>query len=145
MSWGAFLTQILSAALGSLGFSLLFGNRLWSRSLSASAVGALGWAVYLCLTGAGHSWFLACLAASVVVGLLAEGQAKLFKAPSTVFLIVGLIPLVPGGSLYYTLSNALLQNWEQSRFYLNQTLQFTLGLAGGVALVAGISLMLRRR
>lgn len=145
MSTVAFVCQILSAFLGSLGFSLLFGNRLWSRSLSASAVGALGWAVYLWTMAAGQGWFLSSLAASLAVGLLAEGQAKLFKAPSTVFLIVGLIPLVPGGSLYYTLSNALLQHWEQSRFYLNQTLQFTLGLAGGVALVAALSLMLRKR
>ena len=43
------------------------------------------------------------LAATVVVSVLSELMARVMKAPATIFLIVGIIPLVPGGGIYYTM------------------------------------------
>ena len=38
-----------------------------------------------------------------MVSALAELLARLLKAPATIFLVIGIIPLVPGGGLYYTM------------------------------------------
>ena len=59
-------------------------------------------------------------------------MARVLKTPTTTFIITGLIPLIPGGSLYYTMTNAFSGNLQT---FIEKGL-YTLGLAG--ALAAGI-------
>ena len=47
--------------------------------------------------------FLPNLLASVFVGIYAEIMARVNRAPATIFLTTGAVPLIPGGSLYYTM------------------------------------------
>ena len=92
----------LYAALASTGFALVFELRRWQHIVAASFAGAMSWLVYLMaddFVGPIGCNFLA----TVAVALLAEIFARMFKAPATVFLITGIIPLVPGGGLYYTM------------------------------------------
>ena len=48
--------------------------------------------------------FLSALVASMGVCLWSEGMARVRKAPANIFMIPGIIPLLPGGALYYTMS-----------------------------------------
>ena len=41
--------------------------------------------------------------ASIVVGILGELFARHFKKPATVYIIPGIVPLVPGAGMYYTM------------------------------------------
>ena len=65
-------------------------------------------------------------------------MARVFKAPVTGFLILSILPLVPGNGIYYTMEHAL--NGDTELFL--DTLMHTLGLAGalavGVLLVASV-------
>ena len=91
----------LYGAMACLSFCFVFELHNIRHILSASAVGGLGWLVYLLLEH--HSSALRFLLATIVVALLAELLARFYKAPATLFLIIGIIPLVPGGGMYYTM------------------------------------------
>ena len=47
-----------------------------------------------------------------------------------------MIPLVPGGSLYYTMSNLIARNAEQAAVYGANTLRVALGIAAGMILAS---------
>lgn len=97
--------QILSAAVGSLAFGMLFN--LWGKKLLSVALGgALGWALFLLFSCFGMREAIAYFLVALLVSLYAEAMARLQKAPATVFVAPSLIPLVPGSSLYYTMAYA---------------------------------------
>lgn len=83
-------------------FCVLFELRRWQYILSASFTGAVSWLVFALLEGSMDDvgrYFVA----TIAVAVLSEVFARVFKAPATLFLIVGIIPLVPGGGIYYTM------------------------------------------
>lgn len=103
------LLQVLMGSLGSLGYAVLFNVRR-SALLFSVLGGALGWAVYL-LTGGVYPDDLAnYLYAAMAVTLYAEVLARVKKTPVTVFLVTSIIPLIPGGSLYYTMASCLRED-----------------------------------
>ena len=71
------------------------------RQTAASFTGAMGWLVYLLPDNWGN--VARFLTATVVVAVLSEIFARILKTPATIFLIIGIIPMVPGGGIYYTL------------------------------------------
>lgn len=129
------LLQILYASLGSYGFALLFNQKPFSRALPSAFGGALSWGIYLLCSHFGTDVFFAGLAGGFVSCLFAEIMARLLKAPTTVFVTAAVIPLIPGGSLYYTMSSAIERNAESFRYYGSATLYTALGIAVGIALV----------
>ena len=66
---------------------------------------------------------------SLLVSLYAEIMARIIKTPTTTFIITSLIPLIPGGSLYYTMTTAF--SGEISTF-IDKGI-YTLSLAGALA------------
>ena len=52
------------------------------------------------------------------------------KTPTTTFLVPSLIPLIPGGALYYTMNYALNEQWPA---FADKAV-YTLGLAAALAL-----------
>ncbi|MBQ7733629.1 MAG: threonine/serine exporter family protein [Synergistaceae bacterium] len=131
------ILQLLTAFTGSLGFALLFGIRT-RHLLYASFGGFVSWSVYLAVHGLSSNEFLACLAASIVAMIYSEIMARVRKCPATVFIIIAIIPLVPGGSLYYAMSNAVMGNTQMAEFYAHQTLIWVLAIAGGISFVTAI-------
>ena len=125
------LLQILMGYLGSLGFNILFhirGRKLFWASLG----GLISWSVFLALEPlfAGEAIRYFCAAAAVTI--YGEILARVEKTPTTTFLVPSVIPLIPGGSLYYTMNYALNKQWAaftQQGFY---TLQLAFSLAVGI-------------
>ncbi|MDD7675998.1 MAG: threonine/serine exporter family protein [Eubacteriales bacterium] len=126
-----FAVGVLYALVATFGFALVFQVDL--RHLPWAALGgAVEWATYLV---AFHFWndvFLATLIASAVATFYSETCASLRRTPATVFLLPSLIPLVPGGSLYYTMSYLISSDYSQAYNYGMSTVYVVLGIAGGV-------------
>ena len=89
------------AFLACAAFCVVFELRRWRYILPACFTGAVSWLVYLALPSGGVA--VRCFFATMVVETLAQIFARMFKAPATIFLIIGIIPMVPGGGIYYTL------------------------------------------
>jgi len=122
-----YLIQIITAYIGSLGFALLF-NIKKERILYAS-IGGISFYYW-------NDIFISNMIASILGTAYSELLARIHKAPTTVFLLPSIVPLVPGGSLYYSMSYALAGNKIKFDFYALNTLKTSLGIAVGIIVVS---------
>ena len=122
-----------SAFFGTVGFALMFKtafSRLWIAGLGGLAV----YAVYELSVYFGAPVFAAAIAAAFVIYLLAEICARLFKAPAILFFLCFSIPIVPGGSLYYSMYNLISYDAAAFAFHIQKTGQILLGMVLGICL-----------
>ena len=96
----------------------------------AGGIGAAGWLFYLLVEAAAGSVIAAAFLSSLLVALSSHIAARIFKAPVTVFLVAGILPSVPGASIYRSVSYVISNNTELSSHYLVETLQ----IAGAIAM-----------
>ena len=134
------LIQIFTGFLGSLGFSILFHIR-GKHLLVASLGGLMSWTVFLLLAPLFPSESVRYFFASAAVTVYAEAFARIIKTPTTTFLVPSLIPLIPGGSLYYTMNYALNEQWAAFVNKAVYTLELALALALGIIAVTTLNRM----
>ena len=93
--------HVIAAALGTAAFALLFDvpDRFY---FLCALIGGAGFWLYEWLRSLGLSSTEATFFATVVVMLLSRFSAVWRRCPVTVFLIAGIIPLVPGAGIYWT-------------------------------------------
>lgn len=124
--------KIVSGIVATFGFALLFKlkPRHWAY---ASLDGALACVFYFIFTALfPDNAFIPNLVASFACAFGAEIFARICKAPSTVFLLPGCIVLVPGGSLYYSMSNLLNSNYYEAAQQLLITAEVGAAIGGGI-------------
>lgn len=98
---------------------------------TAGFVGACGWMVYaLFYHGFELHTIYASFFGSLVLGLLSHVMARYKKEPVIIFMVPGIIPLVPGGLAYDATKNLILLNFSKA---INTMLEVTL-IAGAIAL-----------
>lgn len=137
------LIQIITALLGSFGFALMFNLGMRNAAIS-SINGMCTWIIYVIIEQKVDSIFISAFVAAVWAAVFAEVAARIMKAPANQYLIVGIIPLLPGAPLYYTLSAAFAQNWQQVKDSGNSTLMFALGIAAGICVVCGLDDIIKK-
>lgn len=125
------IVQILAAMIGSLGFAILFNVR-GSRLVAVSLGGGAAWALFLLLGFLLESEVLRYFLVALTVSLYAELMARIFRSSAIVFITPCLIPLVPGASLYYTMTHALGDNLEGFLEKGGMTLKMAAALAVGI-------------
>ena len=126
-----FIWGVFTAFLGSLGFSFLYKVDL--KNIPWGVIGGgLDWAAYLLVFAACDSIFASALAGAMAATAFAEIMAYVRKTPATVYLLPGLIPLVPGGSLYYTMSALLRKDYDVALEKGLATVEVMLGVSLGV-------------
>ena len=136
--------EIVMAFLGALGYSTIYnvkGDRLAACGLG----GGLSWIAYLfagTFTVNDPSRYLF---ATIVVTFYAEKMAKYKKAPATIFLVSAIMPLVPGGSLYRSLSYAVDQKWHEFSMTGMNTLVIALAIAVGMLVTTSVYASARER
>lgn len=142
---GGMALQTAMAFVGSLGFAMIFHLRRGWLAV-ASLGGMLSWVVYLGVSvGAGvEGVFLPTLVASAFAALYAELCARAVKAPSLLFVIPAVVPLIPGAALYYTMSFAVVADWATCGTYGLRTLWFALGIAAGMCITWAVEATWRR-
>lgn len=127
--------EVLAATIGVLGIGVLFNVR--GRNLTLSAVGGgIGWLVYKIFMSLGMSSIPALFVSSICISSYSEICARKFKTPVTVFLIGSLIPLVPGGAMYYTMYEAVQGNSQRTWDMVLTTLGSAAIIAFGVVVVS---------
>ena len=102
---GEMAVQVGMAAVGALGFGLLFhisGSRLVTILLG----GAANWGFTCSPCGLMRTASPRFFAAALATAALAEVLARLLKTPVLTLLVPMLVPLVPGGDLYYNHAGA---------------------------------------
>lgn len=134
--------QLLAAFMGAGSFAILF--QLKRKYLFIAALGgALEWGVYLLLMKLIGAVFPASFLASAFTALYAELLARWQRAPVTIFFISGIIPLVPGSSLYYTMSAIVHGDSEAASYYSSRTIQYAFAIAAGISVITAVFEMWR--
>jgi uncharacterized membrane protein YjjB (DUF3815 family) len=132
-----FLFQVLFSLLATAGFAVIFN--LKPRDIPLAAIGgALGWGLYLAAGRSGGSEVVSFFAASIGIGFYAETAASLLKKPATVFIVCAIIPLVPGGGMYYTMDAAVRGGLERSLSLGYKTLAVAGAIAVGLAIASSL-------
>lgn len=108
-----FLKQAIYSFISTLGFSILF-NAPKDCIVKSSICGTFGWIVKLNLTDLFSSNVGGTFFGAATVGVIGEILAKKYKKPATVFIIPGIIPLVPGAGMYYTMLNFINNDFSKT-------------------------------
>ena len=98
--------QILAAALACGGYCILFHIRVPGVFI-CMAGGGLGWGVVLAASFFGASLLTSYFCAAAAISLYAEIMARVRKFPAFSYLVIALLPLVPGAGVYYTVEYLL--------------------------------------
>ena len=141
------LLQTLMGAIGALGFAVLFNIR--GRMLFyAFFGGALSWAVYLLTGGQSPNDLPNYLFASLTAAAYAEVLARALKTPVTGILVTSLIPLIPGGPLYYTMESCIKGDYadfsERGVYTISVAAMMALGIMA-VMMVVRVYTSVKRR
>lgn len=96
----------LAAFVGCTGFSILF-NIHGPGMLLCTLGGIAAYAVYAVTLHAGFSPGSAFFVGTTFSALYSEIMARVRKYPTICYLVVSIIPLIPGASLYYTMQQAV--------------------------------------
>ena len=124
-----FLFSFIVGALSCVGFCLII-NCPRRSIIAASIVGGLGWTTYQYLLATGSTKAMSAFIASCLVALLSDFSSRKFKESAIVFIIPGILPLVPGAGLYYTMRELINSNYDKAA----ATAQTTFFIAGAIAL-----------
>lgn len=138
------INQLFFSILGSLGFGIIF-NIKGKKLLFAAIGGGLSWSVYSIFINLNTSVPIAMFCASIALSIYCEIAARLLKSPVTTFIIVSLIPLVPGSGMYYTMYETIQGNTSNAIQTGISTLACAGTLAIGIILVSSITRQISKR
>ncbi|MDF2892346.1 MAG: threonine/serine exporter [Clostridia bacterium] len=131
------MKEFVLAFLGSYCPAILFNierkNLVW-----AGLCGAIGWAAYKSTQMLTQSEIFAVFIAAIVISMLSEIMAKVFKTPSTVFYIPSLFPIVPGISAYNTVLYIIDKKIAEAAYKGLETLGSAGAIAFGILVISTI-------
>lgn len=139
-----FVIQFLIAFVGTIGFSVLF-NIPRDSVVKSGINGALGWITYIIFSELLSSSVAGIFLGAVVVGLVGEIFARFFRKPATVFVIPGIIPLVPGSKSYYSMLAFIEKRYIDSADLASETVFIALSIASGIIIAASVNKMFKKK
>lgn len=125
------LIMVVTGAVGTIGYALLFNVR--ARHIPFAAIGSIiSCSVYLVCMHFFEDLFLSNFLGALAATAYSECCAIILRAPASIFLLSSNIPLVPGGSLYYTMQSLITSDREEFKQYGASTAYTALGIAFGI-------------
>lgn len=126
------LVEFIVSLAPTVGFGLI--TNIPRRSLlPAGITGSMAWTVYYLVLQVNHGLILPNFFAAIVIGILGNISAVLFKVPVNIIYVPSLVSLVPGGILYLGMRSFTLGQESHTSEYLFNTL--TIAIALGVGFV----------
>ena len=129
-----YLFEFVICALSVASFCVITSaprNTIWASSL----VSALAYIIYRLIYINAKKEIFAYFIAAIVISVLSEICARVFKRPSTIFIFPGILPLVPGVGLYNSMLYLIERNYEMFTAKAVNTLFISGSIAIAVAIV----------
>lgn len=128
------MSQIIASIIGSIGFSIVFGiRRAYMLPIAVNA--GLSWTVYLLVNGFAGD-FAANMVSAMFCSLVAALMARRLRVPTVVLQMPATVPMIPGGSLYYTIYYVFAGDMPTAKSYFFFTARAVFGMAIGFAVVS---------
>ena len=131
------VTSFIFALFATFGFCILFHVPLRCM-LPAAAIGGMGWFAYQLLMELGLGITASVFIAACLVAMLADICSRLIKEAATVFVIPGILPLVPGAGIYYTMFHFIRGNMDKAGAWGARTLMIAGAIALGLLVIASL-------
>ena len=136
------LEQFLLALMATGGFGIIF--RVPARHIPVCMIiGALGWVAFEISMYYYESPVLGCFLGACLVGLASQLAAKILKEATTIFVIPGILCLVPGSKIFYTMAAFLRDEIGDAAEIGTQTLMMAGAIAVGLLTVGAILRVVR--
>ncbi len=133
------ITQFILGFSAILGFSIVI-NVPKDKLKFACLIGAISWVAFVFIRGengenllAGGFW------ASVLVGFIADGLSRGTKEAVTIYVVPGILPLVPGAGMYQTMLYFINDQLELAAETGTQTLMLAGSISLGIMTVGAMS------
>lgn len=137
------LAQAVAVFVGCLGFCILF-NVHGRGSVLCIIGGVVTWMLYLLGGALGCDVYAANLFASLFAAAYAEVMARVRKCPAMPYLVIAILPLLPGAGVYYTMSLGLEGNRMDAVAKGLETVGIAGSLAVGILLVSTVFRLIYR-
>ena len=108
------------------------------QCIFCALTGAVSWLSYLIFYELGTGTVVASLMAAFILTILSRFFAALRKNPVTVYLLIGIFPIVPGAGIYYT-SYYFIMN-EMDAFAAKGMETFKIAGAIAIGIIFGLSI-----
>ena len=112
-------------------FGLLF-NAPKYLLVPAGLVGAVGWGMFQISIFYDYSDIQASFFGGFFVGIMSHYMSRKFFSPAILFIITGIIPLVPGGTAYQAIRNLVLNNYHEALVTMIQVALISSAIALGL-------------
>lgn len=137
------IQKVLGAFLAVFAFGIILDipKRL---IMYAGLIGATSWFVYLLSGIFTTNVIIIAFTSTFVVAVMSNIFSRLFKSPVSIFLVSGILPSVPGGSIYRMVYYILATDSALANYYFIETLQITGAIAMAIFLVESFMRLKKR-
>lgn len=137
------IKESLLASLSTIGFAILFSSPKKSI-IYAGFTGGLGWLMFSLVTNVFGNVIISSFLGAITVGILGEYFARYTKKPATLYVTPGIIPLVPGAGMYYTMLSLIENDYGKAISRGTETFFIALSIAIGIIISSAFSKSIRR-
>ncbi|EKU71593.1 threonine/serine exporter ThrE family protein [Selenomonas sp. F0473] len=128
---------LLTSLTGGFCFHMLFHGHIKDAGMGALVcMGA--WAFTMLFVALDWNEFAGYFAGAVFATIAAEILARFYKCPATIFLIIGVIAMVPGGALYRTMFYAVSGDWGKFGTQGIKTFLYAVSIAAGIVIATAV-------
>lgn len=133
----AYFIQFIYGFFASMAFGVIFHTPKKALPI-VGTIGGIGWIVYRYLLFTTDNTLTSAMVAGILIGTLAGILSILLKFPTIVLYIPSLIPLVPGGGMYYTMYYLIMEEMDLFGAKALETTLIAIALATGIFLSTNV-------
>ncbi len=132
------ISHMLCSFVGTVGFAVIYSVPK-KYYFACGITGMAGWLTFLFVSSRPYmSASVASFFGAFVVVLIARILTVYMKCPITVFLIPGILPLVPGAGVYYTAYYIVTNQLTQASLKGIESLKIAFAIVMGIVIVVSI-------
>ena len=132
-----YIYRIVTCLLGACAVGVMF-NCTFKKILIGTGNILVTFLIFLVLQEYTGDVFLEHFVSTLFAAVVAEVLARVFKAPSTIFLVPAIIVFVPGGSLYYTMNGIVTGDMAFAATWGKTAGLTLLGIAVGISVITAL-------
>ena len=132
------LSNLFCSFAGTIGFAIMY-NVPKKYYIVCGVTGMAGWIVYLLVSGMNYvSAAVGSFFGAFIVVLISRMLSVKMRCPITIFLISGILPLVPGAGIYNTVYYIVTNQLTQAALKGIESLKIAFAIVMGIVIVVSI-------
>jgi uncharacterized membrane protein YjjB (DUF3815 family) len=135
--------QILTSFIATSAFGIIF-NIPKKSLIKCGLVGMIGWVIYFILFLSRIDVVFATFVAAFSIGVMSQIYAKIYRTPSIIFSVSGIIPLVPGGIAYDAMRQFVENDYDSATTLAAKAFMISGAIAFGLVFSEVINQVIRR-